>query len=167
MNKVFYGGCFALILFTSGCSQQTQPDTRAADESAVRVADAQWSKTATANDLDGTVSYYTDDASVLPPNAPIATGKTAIRAVWASMLTPDATVSWQVNKADVARSGELAYVMGTYQIVAKNPQSKSQEDHGKMVEVWKKQADGKWKTVADIFNSDVALPAPPPAKKKK
>jgi uncharacterized protein (TIGR02246 family) len=167
MNRVVYGGCFAVILLTSGCSQQTRPDTRAADESAVRDADAQWSKIAMANDLDGTVSYYTVDASLLPPNASIATGTTAIRAVWATMLTPDTTVSWQVNKADVAKSGELAYVMGTYQIAAKNPQGKSQEDHGKMVEVWKKQADGKWKTVADIFNSDLPVPALSPAEKKK
>jgi uncharacterized protein (TIGR02246 family) len=158
MNAVYCCGALALLLLTSGCNQQPSADTRAADESAVRDADVQWSKTAMANDLDGTVSFYTDDASLLPPNAPIATGKQAIRAVWATMLSPDVTVSWQVNKADVARSGELAYVMGTYQIAAKNPQGKSQEDHGKMVEVWKKQADGKWKTVADIFNSDVAGP---------
>ncbi len=159
MLRILSCGCFALILLTSGCNQQTA-DTRAADESAVRDADAQWAKTAMANDLDGTVGYYCDDASMLPPNGPIATGKQAIRAVWATMLSPDTTVSWQVTKADVARSGELAYVMGTYQITAKNPQGKAQEDHGKLVEVWKKQADGKWKTVADIFNSDIPLPAP-------
>jgi uncharacterized protein (TIGR02246 family) len=165
MGKFPGWGCLALLLILTGCNQQTAPDTRAADESAVRDADAQWAKTAGANDLDGTVSYYTDDASLLPPNAPIATGKQAIRAVWASMLTPDTTISWQVNKTEVARSGELAYVMGTYQIAAKNPQGKSQEDRGKLVEVWKKQSDGKWKTVADIFNSDV--PAPAPVEKKK
>jgi uncharacterized protein (TIGR02246 family) len=151
-------GCLALLLLTSACNQQTA-DTRAADESAVRDADAQWAKTAGANDLDGTVSYYTDDASLLPPNAPIATGKQAIRAVWAALLTPDATVSWQATKAEVARSGELAYVMGVYQITPKDPQGKSMADRGKLVEVWKKQADGKWKTVADIFNSDLAAPA--------
>ena len=152
--------CLALILLTTRLQSASPADTRAADESAVKDTDAQWSKTAMTNDLDGTVSYYTDDASVLPPNAPIATGKQAIRAVWATMLTPDTTVSWQVSKAEVARSGDLAYVIGTYQIAAKNPKGKAQEDHGKMVEVWKKQADGKWKTVADIFNSDVPLPAP-------
>jgi uncharacterized protein (TIGR02246 family) len=165
MSKFVGCGSLVMLLMMAGCNQQTAPDTRAADESAVRDADAQWAKTAGTNDLDGTVSYYTDDASLLPPNAPIATGKQEIRAVWATMLTPDTTVSWQVSKADVARSGELAYVMGTYQITAKNPQGKSQEDRGKMVEVWKKQADGKWKTVADIFNSDV--PAAAPVEKKK
>ena len=165
MNRVSCCCCFAMILFASGCNQQTATDTRAADESAVRDQDAQWSKAAVANDLEGTVSYYSDDASMLPPNAPIATGKQAIRAVWASLLNPDVTVSWEVTKAEVARSGELAYVMGVYSITAKNPKAKSQEDHGKLVEVWKKQADGKWKTVADIFNSDLPV-APAPAKKK-
>jgi uncharacterized protein (TIGR02246 family) len=149
-------GCLALLLLTAAC------DTRAADESAVRDADTQWSKTAEANDLDGTVSYYSDDATLLPPNAPIATGKQAIRAVWASsLLTPHAAVSWQVTKAEVARSGELAYVIGVYQITPKDPEGKPLADRGKLLEVWRKQADGKWKTVADIFNSDLpAAPAP-------
>jgi len=159
-------GCLALLLLASGCSQQ-MPDTRAADENAVKDADAQWAKTAGANDLEGAVSYYSDDAMLLPPNAPIATGKQAIRAVWASsILSPDATTSWQVTKVEVARSGELAYVVGVYQITPKNPKGQPLEDHGKLLEVWKKQADGKWKTVADIFNSDVPVPAPPPEKKK-
>jgi uncharacterized protein (TIGR02246 family) len=152
-------GCLALVVLTSACNQQTA-DTRAADESAVRDADAQWAKTAGANDLDGTVSYYADDASLLPPNAPIATGKQAIRAVWdSSLLSPHAVVSWQITKADVARSGELAYVMGVYQITPKDPEGRPLADRGKLVEVWKKQADGKWKTVADIFNSDLPAPA--------
>jgi uncharacterized protein (TIGR02246 family) len=166
MNRISFCCCLALLLLASGCNQQTATDTRAADESTVREQDAQWSKTAMANDLEGTVSYYSDDASMLPPNAPIATGKQAIRAVWASLLSPDVTVSWEVSKAEVARSGELAYVMGVYSITAKNPKGKPQEDRGKLVEVWKKQVDGKWKTVADIFNSDLPLP-PAPAEKKK
>jgi uncharacterized protein (TIGR02246 family) len=160
MNGIVLSGILALVLFTSGCSQQSSQDTRAADESAVKETDEQWSKAAMANDLDGTVAYYSDDASILPPNAPIATGKPAIRAVWASMLNPHVTVSWQVTKADAARSGELAYVTGVYQIAAKDAEGKAQEDRGKLVEVWKKQADGKWKVVTDIFNSDVPLPAP-------
>jgi hypothetical protein len=30
------------------------------------------------------------------------------------------------------------------------------------VEIWKKQRDGSWKVIVDIFNSDVPAPAPPP-----
>ena len=149
--------CLVLVLILSGCTQRTPADASAAAAQAVREQDEQWSKTAGTNDVDATVAYYADDASLLPPNAPIATGKQAIRAVWAGLLSPDVAVSWQVTKADAARSGELAYVTGVYQVTAKNPKGKSAEDRGKLVEVWRKQEDGKWKVAADIFNSD--LPA--------
>jgi ketosteroid isomerase-like protein len=33
-------------------------------------------------------------------------------------------------------------------------------DRGKYVEVWEKQSDGKWKCGSDIWNSDMAAPAP-------
>jgi hypothetical protein len=62
--------CLALLLIASACTPPPPPDTRAADEAAIRDADAQWAKTAGAKDLDGTVAYYTDDATVLPPTLP-------------------------------------------------------------------------------------------------
>jgi ketosteroid isomerase-like protein len=106
-----------------------------------------------AGDVDGTVAYYTGDASVFPPNAPIACDKQSIRAVRAA-LPASVGVSWQATRVEVARSGDLAYVQGTYQFTSKDPQAKLM-DYGKFLEVWKKQADGKWKTVADIFNSNL------------
>lgn len=158
-------GCLALLLLSAACNQ-TPPDTRAADEAAIRDADAQWSKTAGTKDLEGTVAYYTDDATVLSPNAPMTTGKQAIRAVWAELLGPGTSIAWQANKAEVARSGDLSYIMGTYQLTMNDPQGNPVADKGKFVEVWKKQADGKWKVVADIFNSDLpATPAPAEVKK--
>jgi ketosteroid isomerase-like protein len=114
--------------------------------------------------LDGAVSYHSDDASVLPPNSPIATGKQAIRAAWATLLVPGASVSWQPSKVEVSRSGDLAYSMGSYEASMKDSRGKTVADHGKYVEVWKKQADGKWKTVVDIFNSDLPTPASPEKK---
>jgi ketosteroid isomerase-like protein len=154
----------ALLLFAAGCSQAAPPDTRAADEAVIRDADSQWSKTAAAGDLDGTVAYYAEDASVLAPNAPIASDKQSIRGVWASLLG-SASVSWKATRVEVARSGDLAYIQGIYQLTSRDLQA-NPVDHGKFVEVWKKQADGKWKVVADSFNSDMPV-APSPAEWKK
>ena len=167
-SKLALWSCVAVILIASGCGEKTPPDTRAADESTIRNLDAQWSKAAAAKDVDGTVSYYSDDASLLGPNAPIASDKQGIRAAWASLLGGDSSLSWQANKVEVSRSGDLAYVQGVYQMTSKDARGKPTSDTGKFVEVWKKQADGKWKTVADIFNSDmpvVQAPAPPAASK--
>ena len=165
LDKLAFCGCLALLLLTSACHQQTPADTRSADEQAIRELDAQWSKTAGANDLDGTVSYYSDDAFLLPPNAPMASDKQGIRASWASLLGPNVSVSWQVSKIEVARSGDLAYVVGVYVLTMKDPQGQPVTDRGKLIEVWKKQADGKWKAVADTYNSDLPPQAPPEKKK--
>ena len=165
VSKSALWGCLALFFLASSCSQQPPADTRAADERAIRDLDAQWSTTAASNDLEGTVSYYSDDATLLPPNAPIAIGKPAIRASWASLLVPGVSVSWQVSKVEVSRSGDQAYLIGAYRMTFKDPQGKNGTDHGKLLEVWKKQPDGKWKTVADIYNSDLP-PSGPPEKEK-
>ena len=166
-SKLAFVGCIALLLMGVSCTQQAPADTRAADEARIKELDAQWSKAAMANDLDGTVSYYADDAEMLAPNAPIASGKPAIRTLWSAMLSPEVSVSWQASKVEVARSGDLAYLTGTYQVTAKDPKSKMAPDKGKLVEVWKKQADGNWKTIVDIFNSDLPIAAPEAKKETK
>jgi uncharacterized protein (TIGR02246 family) len=149
-------GCLAILLFTTACNP-TPADTRAADEQTIKDLDAQWAKTAGSHDLDGTVSYYTDDAVLLPPNAPIAAGKAAIRTSWASLLDPNISLSWQATHVDVSQSGDLAYLTGTYTLTMTDAKGKPVADRGKLIEVFRKQPDGKWKTVADMYNSD--LPA--------
>jgi ketosteroid isomerase-like protein len=38
-----------------------------------------------------------------------------------------------------------------------DPSGKAASDHGKYVTVWKKQSDGTWKVLLDVFNTDVPL----------
>jgi len=47
--------------------------------------------------------------------------------------------------------------------IMKGPDGKPMNDNGKMVEIWKKQADGNWKCIVDTWSSD--LPATPPPSK--
>jgi ketosteroid isomerase-like protein len=169
VSKTVLCGCFAVLMLALGCSQQTPPDTRAADAQTIRDLDTQWSKTVGAHDMDGTVSYYSDDAVVMPPNAPIATSKEAIRAGWVATVGAGVDLSFQPTKVEVASSGDIAYDVGTYAVSMKDAQGNPVTDHGKYIAVWKKQTDGKWKAVADTWNSDlpVTAPTPAPAEKKK
>jgi ketosteroid isomerase-like protein len=59
---------------------------------------------------------------------------------------------------EVAKSGDLACLSGAYELTVNDASGKPVNDHGKYVEVWEKQSDGKWKCGTDIWNSD--LPAP-------
>ena len=131
-------------------------------EQALRDADAAWSKAAGSKDLDKTVSYYSADAIVLPPNAPIATTKEEIKKIWQDMLaSPGLVISWKATKVEVAKSGDLGFVSGTYELTMNDATGKPATDKGKYVEVWEKQANGKWKCGTDTWNSD--MPASPPA----
>src|SRR5262252_1708103 len=124
------------------------------EERAVREADEQWSKVAAAKDLDKTVSFYGDDAVVLPPNQAAVTTKDGIRNLWKGFLDSLTDISWKTTRVTMAKSGDMGYLIGTYEATLKD----GTKDQGKYCEVWKKQTDGKWKVSADMFSSD--LPAP-------
>ncbi len=158
--KRFFLVCLALAL--AAC-QKEAPDTRAADEQAIRDLETQWSKTGAAKDVEGFTSYYAEDASVFEPGAPIITGKPAIRtAITVLFGTPGfSSLTFQTVKVEAARSGDFAYSHGTYAITMNDPKGNPMNDKGKYVTVYKKQADGKWKAVADIINSDLPPPGAP------
>jgi uncharacterized protein (TIGR02246 family) len=164
---VLRAGLCGLLLFASGCNQQTPVDTKAAEQ-AVRDADAQWSKAAAAHDLAGVLSFYADDATVLPPNEPAIVSKQAIHDEWATLLASGVNLSWKADKVEAANSGDLVYETGTYGLNMKDDKGNSVTDKGKVLQVWKKQADGSWKAVADMWSSDLpaVAPAAAPVKKK-
>jgi uncharacterized protein (TIGR02246 family) len=125
-----------------------------ADEQAIRALDTAWSHAAETKDLDKTVSFYADDASILPPNMPIAAGKNAIRAVWSQFLSmPGFSITFAPSKVVIAKSGDMAYEIGTFQTTVNDAQGKPTSSVGKFVVNWQKR-DGQWKVVADIFNDD-------------
>ena len=98
----------------------------------------------------------------MPPNNPLVTGKASVHALWKNILgAPGFAGGWKPLKVEVARASDLAYVTGTYEFGQNDATGKPGVDKGKYVEVWKKQADGSWKCVADIFNSDLPAAAPP------
>ena len=159
-KPLFLSGCIALLSFAFVCLASAA-DTKSAIEKALRDLDAQWSAAAGAKDLDKTMSFYSDDAIVMPPNASAATTKETIRNVWKEVVaSPGAALSWKATKVEVAKSGDLACVSGTYEEATIDASGKPVKDHGKYVEVWEKQADGKWKCGTDTWNSDLSASAP-------
>ena len=146
----------------SGKPSGTQPV-----EQLLRDLDAQWAKAAAAKDVEQTIAYYSDDAIVLPPNATSAATKEAVRNVWKDMFaSPGLVISWKATKVQLAKSGDMGWVSGTYGLTMNDASGKPIDDRGKYLEVWEKQSDGNWKCRADMWNSDLAAPAPVPLEKK-
>ena len=151
-------GCAALSALLAACATP-EPDTHDADIQALKDTEAAWVSDAASKDVEKFVAHYTDDASVLIPNAPILTGKAAIRNALKPMLAdPNFALTFAAAKADVAKSGDLGYMQGPYTMTTTDAKTKAPAvEKGKYLTVFHKQADGTWKAVEDTFMAD----APP------
>jgi ketosteroid isomerase-like protein len=136
-------------------ARKPAPIDAAAIQQAVRSADMEWSRAAGAHNLTAIVSYYSDGAVMLPPNAPMATDALAIRKQWAAMLTPEVAATWTPGRVEVAAAGDMVYDVGTYTAITRaTKKTRGSTDGGKYMSIWKKQADGGWKVTSQIWNSD-------------
>jgi uncharacterized protein (TIGR02246 family) len=163
-------GMAVLTLVITACNQTppAPPDTRDADVKAISDAEADWSRATAANDIEKAIGYYADDAVLMAPGGDAVQGKQAIGAAMRAMSKdPAFSLHFQTTKADVAKSGDVGYTWGVYQLTVTDLTThKPINDHGSYATVYKKQADGSWKAALDIASSAVPPAAPAPAKHK-
>jgi ketosteroid isomerase-like protein len=136
----------------------------AAVEAVVRKADADWAAAASTASVDAWMAFYAADAVVLLPNDELASGKDLIRHTVTRLLA--LRVAWRPIKVEVARSGDLALLIGAYELRLGDSHGAPISDRGRRLEIWRKQADGTWKCIVDTWNWDEPIAAPsaaPPA----
>ena len=141
---------------------QTPIDT-SADEAILKADIEKWMNDINAGNADGVAAQYADDALLMPPNAPTATGRAAIRdaiakesaGMKAAGLTLKSTAT-----TGVGVTGDLAWMSGTYAVTdAKG----ATIDTGKYLSVHRK-INGAWLYIRDTWNSDNPPPPAAPAK---
>jgi uncharacterized protein (TIGR02246 family) len=142
-----------------GSEHQVDPPAAlsARDSVGIVAADSAFQAATRAGSAAGVAAVYATDASLLPPNLPLRRGRTAIQAFWAGLF--DAyTVQFESASDMIEGRGDLAYNMGHYRLTAlpKEKNSPGIADEGKFVEILKKQPDGSWKYIVDIYNSNLA-----------
>ena len=151
-----------LVLAAGGCRDKdlrgAQPaQLTGADLAGVRRTDSAFVAAANAGDVDGVVAAYAPTAALLPPNLPPQRGSAAIGGFWGGFLKAY-TVSFEVTAETIEGRGDLAYTVGHYRLTAvpKEKANPGMADEGKFVEILKRQPDGTWKYVVDIYNSNLA-----------
>ena len=112
-----------------------------------------WAKAAEARDVERVVSYWSDDAILLLADQPPYVGKAALRTmVQRDMKDPKFTITWEPERAEVSKGGDMAYLIEHNRVTFTDPTGKVRTVFGKVVTVWKKDAAGNWKCVVDISN---------------
>ena len=153
-TKTRVGFLAALLMAGIGVSF-AQKSSGSADEQTIRKLDKEWSAATQSKDAGRMLAYYAVDGSAFPFNAPIATGHEQIQKLWAGLMSmPGFALSFAPTKIEVAKTGDMAYDVGTFELKHNDANGALTTTSGKYVVVWKKQADKQWKAVADIFNTD-------------
>jgi len=118
--------------------------------------DKEWSSLASeGRDIDRIVSFWADDAIVYPPGAPPVNGKNAIRQyVTQSFKIPGFSIGWESSEIIVAKSRDFAYAVGKNHVTFNNSEGNRTTINGRGVTVWRKEADGSWKCIIDIWNEE-------------
>ncbi len=139
-----------------GCAGCASAGSQADIQARILSLDAEWSQAAQSRDVDRVLSFWSDDAIVFPPGSPAVAGRAAIREfVVKSFETPGFAISWKTATVTVSESGDLAYSTGTNRVRFRASDGSLVTVDGKAVTVWRREKDGGWKCVIDIWN-DVA-----------
>ncbi|MBV9879386.1 MAG: hypothetical protein JO180_02775 [Gemmatirosa sp.] len=104
--------------------------------------------------VDGWVDAFVDDAASFAPRAPIGVGTAPIRAGMGRALGDSSVhVVWHPVYAEVARSGDLGYTYGYARWSSRDSTGKAlPTSDSKYVTIWRRDAAGRWKVVADLGN---------------
>ena len=95
-----------------------------------------------------------EDGVMFPPDHAPVVGRTAIREYMAgAFATPGFSVQWVTGETRVAASGDLAYSFERSTYTIPDSGGTARTVHAKGVTVWRREADGRWRCVADIWNS--------------
>ena len=160
-----------MLLGLLACAPQTPAFNTDEVRKAMEAANTKFTDDIAKGDNASASMFYTEDATVCPPNASPMVGRQNIKGYFDSFAQMGMKVtSAKLTTVSVNGSGDYAYEIGNY-VENFEMGGKPMSDVGKYVGVWKKQADGSWKGQAVAWNTNAPMPMPPApkemAKKKK
>jgi len=132
-------------------------DDHSTDVAAIMKADSAWDKASEVRSADGWLSFYADNAIMMPPGENVCKDKASREASIKKMFaTPGMSLRFQTTKVELSKMADMGYAVGVYQWASKDATGKDYHETGKYCETWKKQGDGNWKCIVDIWNADAA-----------
>jgi ketosteroid isomerase-like protein len=130
----------------------------AADKERLLRRDAEWAEAASeGRDVELILSYWTEDAVVMPPGLPSVVGKAALRQyVEGSMRIPGFRITWESQDVTLSPDGRLAYMFSRNAVTVMAPDGTPMTTEGRAVTIWRREPDGEWRCAVDIWNAEPA-----------
>jgi uncharacterized protein (TIGR02246 family) len=118
---------------------------------AITAVNKKFEEAAIKKDAAAIAALYTEDAVVLPPDAPMARGKAAIQELWGAVIGGMGLKSVKLETVDMEVASDSACEVGQATLELAPEGGATTTAKAKYVVVWKKTGDG-WKLHRDIWN---------------
>jgi len=146
----------SFLLFIASCTPVVvwEPAETEADVDAINSLRDKFIALDNASDVAGLASLFTNDAVLMPPNQAAVTGNQAIES-WFQTTFDQFTTEFTVASEELEVVGDWAFDWGAY-MTALTPKAggEATEDRGKYIVILRKQVDGSWRIVKNIWNSN-------------
>ena len=121
-------------------------------------AAAAYHAAASDKDAQSVVAMYDNGAMMLPPNTPLVEGIEGVRNYRFGFIeTPGVELVFETIRAQVSSGGDMGWTLAIGNITINRTAGEPGRDVVRDFHVWRKQTDGSWKVVVDVWNSE-----PPP-----
>ncbi|MEO9806417.1 MAG: DUF4440 domain-containing protein [Reichenbachiella sp.] len=157
MKNIFY--LMIVSFFINACNDQkiVEQQTVNQEEESKKLmkVSRQWANSASPGEF---LSYWNNESLFMEPGKSIVKGQANIAKVLEVITAiPGFGITWEPQEAFVSASGDLGYVISKILVTYNDENNEQIKLFEKGVEIWKRQADGSWKNVVDIWNVDPSL----------
>lgn len=101
--------------------------------------------------FDALDQIYTADARILPPGAPMISGRLAIKKFWTDLVQGAHAVAAELTSIDAMQAGEGVVEIGRAVLTVAPPGEPEAKMEVKYVVYWREE-EGRWKWHVDIWN---------------
>jgi ketosteroid isomerase-like protein len=142
----------ALALLAVGCAPP--PPDMEAELTALRAAANAYHEAASAKDAARVVALYDQDAVMVPPNADLVEGLEGVQGYrFGFISTPGIALRFELVRAEVSQSADMGWTLAIADITIDHPDGPPTFSLVRDFHTWKKQADGSWKVIGDVWNT--------------
>ena len=121
---------------------------------AIHTLDAAFTKAVAARDSQVLVSgFYAPDAVLMSPNQPAIIGRENIRVALQGMMDAGVT-SLKLETIEIGSAGDLAWERARYTLSMTPSGGAPIQDVGKSLVVFRRQPNGTWRAIVDMYSSD-------------
>lgn len=153
VRQLYSSFLLSIAVITVSCKEKETASTEK-DKAAITAVSAARAKAFNKGDAGGIAVHFTDDAKLMAPGKPAATGKAAVQQYYQSIFDEYAT-RLESHYEEVEVSGNMAYGRGFAKVILfPKKGGDSLVSTAKYLNILRKQSNGIWKTTHDIWNGN-------------